>query len=146
MLVQLLPDQISRYWQQFREAIKLGMQPITDEELKETLDSVLKGRLTAWVSGNESGINGFVLTCIGHDDIVNKKSFIIYFAHRFGEATKGDWFHGINTLKRAAQRLGCYRVVAYTESQEVVQLCQALGGRLKEFVIEFPIEEMKYEN
>lgn len=143
MLVRLLNDQINPYWPQIRKVIEDGArsgEPASEEDIKNILASIYDGTLTCWISGNQSGINGVVLTSILDDTAAKKKSLVIYFAYRFGDAIREDWFDAVNTLKRYAKSIGCYRVVAHPYSLEVVSLCEKLGGKLVNYVIEFDLE------
>jgi hypothetical protein len=110
-------------------------------DLSEALNSLYNGRLTCWISGSKNGgINGLVLTSVSEDDIVKKRSLVIYFAYRFGPTAGSEWINGVNTLKRYAKSIGCCRVVAHPDEPEVAKLCESLGGRITNYFVQFDVD------
>lgn len=140
MLIRLLRDQIQPYWEQLKQAIAEGSQlnqPASETELTNVLQAIYEGGLTCWISGNDSGINGIVLTSVMEDGAAKKKSLVIYFAYRFGEASKEDWFEAIEALKKYAKVINCSRIVAHPYDLEVVKLCEKLGAKLTNYIVEW---------
>lgn len=139
MLIPLLSNQISSYWDKLKEPFSKEMG-LDDEGMNEVLSSIISGLLTVWISVDDGRVNGFVLTTLGEDNITKRKSLVIYFVTTIGSTNGGNWRNGIESLKKVAKSNNCDRIIATTESQEVVKLCESLGGKLKEYLMEFEIE------
>lgn len=142
MLIRLLKDQIQPYWEQLKQAITEGSQlnnPASETELTNILQAIYEGGLTCWISGNESGINGIVLTSIMEDGAAKTKSLVIYFAYRFGDVSREDWFEAIEALKKYAKVIKCSKIVAHPYDPKVVELCEKLGARLTNYVVEWSV-------
>lgn len=140
MLIKLLPDQVEKHWDYIAYAVQKGLENVSSVELNHVLQTIYENKMQVWLSSNKSNVQGIALTTLEADPALKRKSFVLYLFYRFSWMDKNDWFDGLDTLKAYAKSIGCDRVIAYTESPEVLKLAQAMGGALKRYTIEFKAE------
>ncbi len=141
-LVKLLPDQITRNWDTIGYAIEISLPPTavkSDETMNNILMALLDGRIDCWISLNEDGrIGGVISTVVMYDDIVGVKNLLIYSLFAFEWADENAWLDGLEALKKYAIGKGCSRITGYTEFDSIIERVKSMGGEAKQMFISLP--------
>ena len=148
MLVKLLPDQISRFWDIIRYAIEQSLPPIVGEhpnKMQNILMSALDGSIDVWASYTRSEksnkFEGVVLTEVLFDIPSRTKNLLIYCMYGYEEVSDQSWINGLLTLTKYAASKGCNQVVGYTDNSYIVELVNRLGGEAKSTFISFNVKQ-----
>jgi len=138
MMNQLLPDQISKFWDIIKYAIEQSTPPIIGEapnKMNNILMAALSGDIDVWASYDkeEKGtkFNGIILTEILFDKPSGTKNLLIYCLYGYENVDEESWKQGILALLKYAKNKGCNQVVAYTDVPYMVKVTKALGGEAK---------------
>lgn len=134
MLIQLLPDQVSRYWEQIRYSIGMALPPTIplNIDMNRVLESLLSGDLVAWVSVDDrtKNIVAIVTTTITIDIPSNSKNLLIYSIFGMTDRVgKANWLEGFDALKKYAKKQGCNKIVGFTCEDTIKKLALWYGGR-----------------
>lgn len=124
MLVQILPTQVSDFWDMIKG--NLFLPPQADYgpyDLNRIFAGMQAGLMQAWlVVGEADGRNkGLVLTTI-LNDISGVSSLMIYSVAFFENGPQSDWASGIETLKTFAKGNGCAKLCAFVMNKKVIEL------------------------
>lgn len=136
MLVQLTPEQISKYWEQLDFAIQESLPAMVGEDVKEKMSNILlallDNRMQAWASCTVESegieISGFIFTHILEDLASGIKSLLIYCLYGYDDVSEVEWIDGLRTLKKFEAATGCRRTVAYTKIPHMIEVAKKLGG------------------
>jgi len=135
MMNQLLPDQISKFWDIIKYAIEQSTPPIVSEspnKMNNILMAALSGDIDVWVSyEREEGkvkFNGVVLTEILFDKPSRTKNLLIYCLYGYEKISEDSWKHVVLALLKYAKSKGCNQVVAYTKVPYIIKVVKSLGG------------------
>lgn len=149
MIVKLLPDQISKFWDIIRYAVEQSLPPIVGEhpnKMQNILASALDGSIDVWASYTKDGegnrFEGIVLTEILFDRPSRTKNLLIYCMYGYEEVDKQSWIKGISALTKYAASKGCNQIVGYTNIPYIVELVNRLGGETKYTFISFNTNEI----
>ena len=149
MLTQLLPDQISKFWDIIKYALEQSLPPIAGDhpdKMNRLLSSMLSGKTQCWASyiRNEEGAKseGIVVTQILYDDPSNTKNLLIYSIYGYNLVDKGTWLKALTTLVKYSKSQGCTQVVAYTDVPHLVEKAKSLGGDTSHTFISFNINKI----
>jgi len=132
MLIKLLPDQVSNYWDILKPLILDALPPATSKKLgfeNKILQNILMGGMDCWVSMNSEGKVGAVCTTTFVEDKNSEvKNLLIYSLSASGGIIEEDeWEEGISTVLKYAQGNGCENVIAYTTSEAMIHLADKYG-------------------
>jgi len=149
VLVRLIPDQISKFWDVIKYALE-NSPPLTtdiswDSWINEILTSAMSGGIEVWASYSkvkEFKFEGVALTSFEIDKFIKKKSLLIYYIFTYQEAAKSSWINGLKTLAKYAESRGCHRIIAYSNIPEIIKMCDALGGDTSIRFITFNIGDL----
>jgi len=134
MLVQLLPDQVAKYWEQIKYAVHMSFPPTVEKEevdMNKVLENLLGGNLVAWASVDRETkkIVAIVTTTFLEDVCSGTRNLLIYslfgIADRIG---KKNWTDGYETLMKYAKSKGCKKIVAFTRVDVIKKLAVHYGG------------------
>lgn len=144
MLVKLLPEQISRNWKAIRYSIEQALPPISigaEDRYDRILMKLLNGTMQCWVNYNkeQTQMNAIVTTTFTGDDVLGVKNLLIYSMYGMGFSKK-DFGSGMLTLFRFAKANKCNRIVAYSDSDEIISLVNRLKGDTSYTFISLPVE------
>ena len=149
MMVRLLPDQISRFWDVIRYAIEQSLPPVAGEDpnkMQNILMAALEGTIDVWASYTRgNGVNkfeGIVLTEILFDKPSRTKNLLIYCLYGYDDVDSRSWMNGLRTLLKYAASKGCSQIVAYTEVPYIIDLVNKLGGESRYTFISFDVNKM----
>ena len=149
MLVRLIPEQISQFWDVIKYALD-NSPPIPIEVRDENwinniLTQSMNGSIEIWASYNkdEDNINfeGFVITSFEIDKFVKQKSLLIYYVFAFRDTGIDTWVEGLKVLSKYAKSRRCSRVLAYSNVKEIISISEKLGGNVDTTFITFNLEE-----
>lgn len=148
MLTQLLPDQISKFWDIIRYAIEESLPPTVGEHpdrMNRILSSLLCYKIQCWISytrGDVTKFEGLVLTRVLYDDATDTKNLLIYCLYGYGETNVQTWTGGLLSIAKYAQSKGCTRIMAYSDVPYIVSLAEKLGGEAKYTFLSFDIKKI----
>ena len=149
MLVRLLPDQISKFWDIIKYAVEQSLPPIVGEhpdKMQNILMAALDGSIDVWASyskGEEGNkFEGVVLTELLFDRPSRTKNLLLYCLYGYEGVDSKSWMTGIHTLAKYALSRGCNQVVAYTDIPYMINLTKKLGGEAKYTYCAFNVKEM----
>lgn len=135
MLIQLLPDQISKFWDVIKYALEssppLPNKTNRDDWINRILSSCLSGKLDVWVSytkGDRNKVEGIVMTSIAIDNLMYAKELLIYYIYSYDTVDRASWMDGLITITKYAINKGCDRIVAYSDNDNVIGIVKKLGG------------------
>ena len=146
MLVRLLPEQITNFWEIIKESIELSLPPVVGDNadrMKNIMVSLLSGTMDCWASftledGN-TNINGIVVTTIIEDTNSGTKDLLIYSVYGITSITKDSWADGQVVLAKWGKENGCSRITGYTDVESIITAVKRLGGNAEQVYITLPI-------
>jgi len=135
MLLLLMPEQVSNYW----EDIKRGMHEAVPESVPDrdakVLQKLLVGMMQVWVSYRREEdkviVDGAAVTAFVDDQVHETRNLLLYCLWAIGQSHQSTWVEGMEALKKFAKSKGCNRVVGYTELENVIGLCHHTGGEAR---------------
>jgi hypothetical protein len=133
MLIQLLPEQISRNWDVIGHSVEEALPPTTEwtESLKNNvLTMLLCGRMQCWVScdDNTKKIEAIITTLIAADTLAERKDLMVYTLYGVEKLSGKSWTNGFAMLSRWGRSMGCNRMIAYSGAPVVLHMIQRMGG------------------
>ena len=139
MLVQLLPEQVSEYWDMIGDSIVKSMPPAdfgSPNRMFNILTSLMLGNMQCWFVMSSPEITGENIVAIvttvvqggGPTEIKNLEVYTL-FARR--ELTKSLLSDAFKTLKKFAKSRDCYRIIAYSDVDKIINIAEELGGEAK---------------
>lgn len=153
MLVKLLPEQISEFWEVLGDSIEQALPPITGngvDRMEQLLSSLLSGILQCWASfttiDGQVNLNGVVVTGIVHEQFSLTRDLLIYAVYGFGSATRKDWQEGYAALQKWAAASGCERLIGYTDVPGIIEFVKRSGGEARQTFITLPVSQPTDKN
>jgi len=149
MLVKLLPDQISRFWDIIKYAIEQSLPPIAGEhpnKMNNILMSALDGSIDVWASyqktdeGNK--FEGIALTEVLFDRPSRTRNLLIYCIYGYENVDGRSWGEGLRTLIKYAASKRCNQIIAYTDIPQIAGLVERLGGEARYTLLSFDVRKM----
>jgi hypothetical protein len=136
MLLRLLPDQIARYWEIFKESILATVPPIpaqSPETLNNMLSALLAGIAQAWVTYRKEDdkvlVIGFVITNIIYDEVTNTQSLYLQSVYVPNDnSIAQDWVEGLAAVMKFAEANNCSRVLCHTNNPKLMDWAKKFGG------------------
>ena len=135
MLIRMTPEQISEYWEQLEFAIAESLPPTVGEshdKMNNILMALLESRMQAWASyslkESSAKVSGFVITQVMDDTASKTRSLLIYCLYGYEEVDKKEWMEGLQALRKYKDSVGCRRIIAYSNIDNIISLVKRLGG------------------
>ena len=136
MLVQLTPSQIAQAWPSLREPIRKALIPQMDvsaEALNNILRNLEQGTSQAWlltdIVEGRSVVYAVGTTCFSVEAMTGTKNLLIYSLYGFQFIPEHIWKDSLNTLLIFAKREGCFKLIAFTLVDRVIEIAQGLGAQ-----------------
>jgi len=136
MLLKLLPDQSTKYWDSIKSALLASPPPAsewTSESLNNVLAKLIDGTMQCWISYKRSErgsiVEGIVLTTPIVDLCSNTRNLLIYCIHTYDSAEMRTWTEGAEALLKYARSLGCSYIIGYSMSEDWKALAERFGGK-----------------
>lgn len=144
MLIKLLPEQVTRQWNEVKDMIEVSLPPIVgsqSDRMGNILRAILLEELIVWMSVDkeDSAIEGLLITTRLEDKISGTSSLLIYCIYGYGSMEKQSWLEGAETLKKYAISMNCNRIIGYTDVRSLIDLTIRLGGEARYTFISLPL-------
>lgn len=143
MLLLLMPDQISPYWEDIKGGIERVLPPGVPDRSQRILTGLLSGSVQAWISyqreGDNTTIDGAVLTRIVEDDIDGTRDLLIYCLWAIEKTHEGTWTEGLKALLDYGKGKGCTRAIAYSDVPMIIGLTELMNGEARYTFLTWPI-------
>jgi len=131
MLAILLPEQICDNWDEMKGYIREASPDppwASSERMNDILESLLIGRMTAWISYDEDiKFDGLLIVSV-YDDVEGVKTMLIHSLWSGSKVSRASWASGWEIIKRYAISRGCKKVVGYTKLESVKKLVKSMSG------------------
>ena len=135
MIIQLLPEQITKVWDMLRYAIAETFIPrntCTNEHMRSILSSLLSGQSQAWMVFDKDGAQerrfiGFMVTRLGIDSVVGEKTLFIDCIYAYETVPESIMFQAHGVLEKFAIKNNCKSMATITESDRIVTLAERNG-------------------
>lgn len=135
MLLLLLPEQISQYWDDIKEGLNKALPPGPLDREAKLLAGMQVGKVQCWISyqitGKEPIVDGAVITALIDDQVHGLRNLLIYAVWGLGEVREATWTEGIEALKKFAKSKGCSRMVAYSDIPLIIKLTNIGEGEAR---------------
>jgi len=146
MITKLTPDQISKFWPVIKYGVEATLPPITGkhvDRMNRILSAMLRGDIDVWVSYTkpDNKFEGIAVTQVLYDDASNTKNLLLYCVYGYVPVAKESWGEGKDLIFKYAKEIGCSGVVAYTQSQYIVDLAKFFGADTSFTFIHFDLNE-----
>ena len=145
MLIKLLPDQITRFWETIEFCLKETFPTYREKEINNLLESMLSQKMTCWLVVEQKEEKrypeGIILTCFGND-LNGSKNMIIYMLYIFAESDKVPfdiWVEGFETLVKFARSRKCNSIVAFSNVDSVIKKAKMLSNVITQTFICFQL-------
>jgi len=142
MLLLLMPEQISPYWEDIKEGIEKTLPSGIPGRSQRILTGLLSDRVQAWVSyqrEDKAVVDGVVLTRIVEDDIDGTRDLLIYCLWAIDETHESTWTVGLKALLDYGRGKGCSRAIAYSDVPMIVGLTKLMNGEARYAFLTWPI-------
>lgn len=141
MINQLLPDQISAFWDIIKYAIEQSLPPFVtshSDNMNRVLSSLLSGKTSCWVSYEKSEegskLNGVILTKILYDDTTHTKNLLLYSVYGYSKIDPKFWMEGFAFMSKHAIAQGCDRLIAYTDIPFLIEMAKRYDADMQTFI------------
>ena len=145
MMIQLLPEQVSRMWGILKPCIEEALPPLASNEegrMNSILAKLLSGEMQCWaiVSDGEEKkkIEGFVVTTFSQDECSGANNLLIYALYGEG-ISKRNWLEGLKALILFAKRHKCEHLVAFSSNPEIIKFMERMGSDVSYTLISMPL-------
>ncbi len=147
MLVRLLPDQISKFWDIIKYALDNAPPLTANQNYKDwttrILTQALSGKIEVWASyRDEEGqkiFEGVMLTTFTYDSFLDTKDLLIYYVYSYNGISAETRDLTFKTLAKYAKSRGCKRIATYTNNPTIVSWAKDFGGDHSLTLITFDI-------
>lgn len=146
MLIKLLPEQVSKHWNDVKWAIEQSLPPIVgmqSDRMSNILTAILTEELVVWISvekrTSENVITGLVVTSLLFDKPSGTKSLLIYCIYGYSNSTAESWKGGFETLRKYGVGKSCNRIIGYTDVNSIIKFAQGVGAETRYTLVSFPL-------
>ena len=142
MILQLMPDQCSKYWEDIKGTIKMALPPMalaTDEAMSNILAGLLNSSIQAWAALDGSNTVAVAVTVIQESVGDKTKNLLIYALAGYGNISQETWSEGFQVLKKFAASQGCHKMVAFTCVPRVLEIARGLGATVDYRLLEWEV-------
>jgi hypothetical protein len=136
VLIQLTPNQISQAWEGLKEPIRKALVPqmeITDEAMNRILQNLLQGTSQAWLLTDmvdgKAVVYAVATTCFSFEAMTGTKNLLIYSLYGYQFIPPKLWEDGLKVIMSFAKREGCFKIIAFTLVDRVVEVARQLGAQ-----------------
>ena len=133
MLTKLNAEQISKFWNEIKEHLEVGLVPyvaVTPDGMTFILESLLNDSMQCWVLRREGEESIFALatTSIIVEPASQTKNLVIYSLSGYQVIPRELYQEGMKVLHEYARTKGCKLILAYTSVLAVERLALQLGA------------------
>ena len=134
MLIQMLPDQISKQWDVIWPAIEVSLPHTGVKDASSSsniLESMLRNMMQCWVYEGEGGEKVLLVTTAFVSDVgTRSRNLLIYSIYSYTKITDEIVGIGMKTLKGFASKNKCHNIIAYTNYQRIIDMFSVNGGKV----------------
>ncbi len=143
MLVKLLPDDITKHWDEISEAISKALPPFTKRtrgRMNSILASLLSGKMHCWVVTEYNKDNDITIlyalatTEITIDPVSYTKNLLIFSLYAFQPVPFKLWEDGFDTLSKFAKVHECDNILAFTDIPRIEEIVKKIGGSVTSLI------------
>lgn len=133
LLIKLLDSQISAYWDILKFALENSLPPTADEtpeKMNNILQSLLLGKLQAWVLSDDvevQQVKMVVFTRISIDESSETSQLLLYALYSFTPLDAAGVDTMYRTLFKFAKHNKCNRAVAYSDNPNMISVAAKYG-------------------
>jgi hypothetical protein len=137
MIIRMRPQLISKHWPELRAQLERALPPFTygdPARMNNMLAELLNGGMQLWVAlaereGTPGAVYvGVMATTISEDECSRVRNLLVYALAGVRFMADEIWAAGLAALRKFAAAQGCHRIVAFSDSERVVEQWQRLGG------------------
>ena len=143
MLVQLLPEQIGKHWDEIKSTLERTLPPVTsvtDDTMNNILQQALSGEVQVWVVSDEGKVMGLVITTIVEEFVSGSRNLLIYSVYGYSFISEGLWRNAVEKLRGFASGSGCHKIIGYTKVKRIIDIVQMLGGSAESVLISLEVD------
>jgi len=144
MLLQLLPDQVTRYWEDIEKGLERALPPGPLGRSQRILTGLLTGSVQMWISYQRDKdkvvVDGAALTKIREDEIFGIRDLEVFCVWAIRKTHRNTWTEGIKALLAFGRGRGCNRLTGWTDVPFLKDLIKDNGGEAKYTFLTLPIQ------
>lgn len=141
MLVKLLTIQIPKFWDLIKYGIQESLEEqLTDRQYNNILQGLLKEDLISFVVMEDDKIKANTVVRAYYDDLLEKKSLIIYSAYANEDISDNLYMKIFDQLQKYARSINCDSISAFTNIDKIVEMAKLVGGDTSQTFISFPLK------
>jgi len=149
LIVKMLPEQVSAFWDVIKYAIEESVPPMVHDhpdKINRILSSILRGTMDVWASYNKLQdetvkFESIAIVQVLYDEPSNTKNLLIYCLFGYDHISGDSWIQKFSTAIKVAKELGCTQVTAYSNSEKVIESAKKFGGDTSYTFISFDVDE-----
>lgn len=130
-LIELLPEDVARVWDEFAPGIERSLDGVTTYEvMNNILQALLAGYLRMYALGvaaeDKREVIAVVVVGVNDNELLGLRTLWIYAisGKRFDLSA---WQQGLHKLKLVAERLGCHQIQTVVRRKRMIKILEALG-------------------
>lgn len=147
MLLQIMPEQVTRFRGLIEEAVEAAIPPVPGESLNKInniMVKLLRGDMTCWIiyrvkDGGVKESIGLMITRRVYDDVTETCSLLIYCLYVYKASNDKDWIEGFEALRKFGAKFGCSRIIGYIREDLVMKRVIQFGGGVEYSFISVPL-------
>jgi hypothetical protein len=132
MLVKLLPDQISIYWDHIKTALVETTPELTARGITVILENLLCDSMQCWFEligeDEDTRLLAILVTSIFQDNFFQANCLRICCLYGFDAITQQQWEEGASTLTNYAKSVDCVRIEAFTKREGLPVIAKKFGA------------------
>jgi len=144
MLLLLLPEQVSPYWEDIKEGIERTLPPGMSDRSQRILTAILDGTIQVWISyrgkGEDKVVDGVALTKIENDDeIFGIRDLALFCLWAIEKTHESTWREGLKALLDFGRSKGCNRLTGWSDVPLLINIIKDAGGEARYTFLTLPI-------
>ena len=149
MLIQLLPEQISKYWDELERAFLEALPDIAERNQKSMnnmLAFILAGGMQVWISvprmeidENALDIRSVLATKFVEDEVSRTFSLDIYALYNYKDMSFKEWREDLEALKKFARAHYCSRIIGRSSVPGLIAISKKMGANTDYTLISFDL-------
>ena len=143
MLLLLMPEQVSRYWEDIKEGLERALPLGPPDRTQRILTGLLAGYVQCWISyqrtEGEAIVDGAALTKIKDDEIFGVRDLELFCVWAIEKTHESTWTEGIEALLTFGRGKGCNRLTGWTDVAFLKDVIKDAGGETRYTFLTVPI-------
>ena len=145
MLIRLMPEQVAKYWDYIKFAVKEAAPNsyIDAERMSNILEALLIGTMQCWmlvrVIPDDYEVLCCVVTKLNIDPATGVKNMTVFALYGYDVMDKESWASAHETIVKFAIVSGCRYIDAYTDVPQIVEMSKPFGWKNRQYIyLELP--------